>query len=1211
MTNGTINDCSGNFKDPGNNGQYANNSNFTQTICSSIAGQCVSLTFTSFNIESGFDFLYVYDGATATQNLIGVYTGTTLPGTLTSSNGCLTFFFTSDGTVTAPGWVATISCGPCNSSQGYVMSGTPIVACNGTFYDPGGSGDYPNGVTYTQTICSGTAGQCVSLFFSQFDIESGYDFLTIYDGPSTASTLIGTYTGTTSPGSVTATSGCITLVFTSDFIFEYPGWVASISCGTCGGGGGGNCGCPAGGTPPVNDNCSGAINLGPLPTPAACPSGAGGAVTFQGTNNCATAPANFASQLGCQPAGNQPWPAADVWYQITVTGTELHIMIPGGGMQSPSVALYQGINCNNLIPRGCAIGNAAGLNTTFAPVQPGTYWLQVSGGNLNDQCDFSMTIWNNLDCNGCVLASTLSVNPPPVNGYYQPNTPVTFCFTITNYNQTSFNWLHGVVPTFGAGWNLASLTNVPAANCTADDAGLFWNNAPGVWSWYNSVTSTATGATYGPGFFFEQSQPIGFVDGNPGNSYGDNGSINATNTSVCTWTFCWTITTQPTCNAGADLSIDINTLGDGESGGWASVGCTLDPNSTFNALMQCCLPPSIITSDPTCSQNNGSASALGDGIGPWTYEWFDAGSNLLQTDLAVNGSSSIGNLLAGSYYVIVTDAQGCSTLSNFSLLPSSTLNLSTIQSNISCSGSSNGSINLTVSSLSPPFTYLWSNGITTEDLSNLALGIYTVTVTDATGCTGVVSATITQQLGITLILTPTNVACNGGNSGNITSLVNGGTAPFTYLWSNASTASSISSLSIGTYTLTVTDVNGCTASASSTLTQPPINIVTLESEDITCGRDNGEAAVDNITGGGGPFTYIWNTGETTIQIEDLIPGTYSVTVTNAGGCTSTASVTLGSISFPILSETHINTTCGSANGSIDISVAGGVASFTYLWSGGQTSQDLTFIGAGSYTVTVTDDNGCTATLPITITDAPAQTLTETHTDATCGLSNGTAGVIVSGGTPGYTYLWSTSATTANIAGLSVGNYTVTVTDFNGCTATIAASVSNIGNPVTSTTNTTICVNQLPYTWNANSYAAAGTYSVTLTSAAGCDSVATLNLTVNPNVTSTTNTTICVNQLPYTWNANSYASAGTYNVTMTSAAGCDSVATLNLSVNPNVTSTTNTTICVNQLPYTWNANSYAAAGTYSVTLTSAAGCDSVATLNLTVNQIGRASCRERC
>src|SRR5207248_71030 len=123
---------------------------------------------------------------------------------------------------------------------------------------------------------------------------------------------------------------------------------------------------------------------------------------------------------------------------------------------------------------------------------------------------------------------------------------------------------------------------------------------------------------------------------------------------------------------------------------------------------------------------------------------------------------------------------------------------------------------------------------------------------------------------------------------------------------------------------------------------------------------------------------------------------------------------------------------------------------------------------------------------------------------------------------------------------------------------------------------------------------------TLTSASECDSVATLNLSVNPNVTSITNTAVCPAQLPYSWNGQSYNAAGSYNVTLTSTAGCDSVATLNLSVNPNVTSITNTAVCLSQLPYSWNGQSYTTPRSYDLTLTSASECDSVATLNLSVN-----------
>ena len=174
-----------------------------------------------------------------------------------------------------------------------------------------------------------------------------------------------------------------------------------------------------------------------------------------------------------------------------------------------------------------------------------------------------------------------------------------------------------------------------------------------------------------------------------------------------------------------------------------------------------------------------------------------------------------------------------------------------------------------------------------------------------------------------------------------------------------------------------------------------------------------------------------------------------------------------------------------------------------------------------------------------------------------------------------------------------------LTSVAGCDS--VATLNLTVNPqVTNLTSLTICDDQLSYTWNGLTFNAAGSQSITLTSVAGCDSVANLNLTVNPQVTSTTSLTICDDQLPYTWNGLTFNASGSQSVTLTSVAGCDSVATLNLTVNPQVTSTTSLTICDDQLPYTWNGLTFNATGSQSATLTSVAGCDSVATLNLTVN-----------
>src|SRR4029079_2221639 len=175
---------------------------------------------------------------------------------------------------------------------------------------------------------------------------------------------------------------------------------------------------------------------------------------------------------------------------------------------------------------------------------------------------------------------------------------------------------------------------------------------------------------------------------------------------------------------------------------------------------------------------------------------------------------------------------------------------------------------------------------------------------------------------------------------------------------------------------------------------------------------------------------------------------------------------------------------------------------------------------------------------------------------------------------------------------AAGTYTANLVSAAGCDS-IATLVLAVNPALNSTNNTTICANQLPYTWNGQTITAAGTYTANLVSVGGCDSIATLILTVSPALTSTTNTTICANQLPYTWNGQTIAAAGTYTANLTAVSGCDSIATLILTVNPASSSTTNTTICANQLPYTWNGQTITAAGTYTANLTAVSGCDSIA------------------
>ncbi|MEX1001590.1 MAG: CUB domain-containing protein, partial [Crocinitomicaceae bacterium] len=262
MSGGTINTCSGTFYDSGGSGgNYANSENTTMTFCSDTPGEEIIFDFTSFTVETGWDELTVYDGSTtgAPQLAGSPFNSGNPPGTISSTNGCLTFVFTSDGSVAQAGWEATISCsvpscvdgiqnqtetgidcggpcGPCNDLT--INMGGTVNACSGTFSDSGGSaGNYAASENYTMTICSDNGGE-ISLDFSSFpfEVETSFDFLDIYDGTTTTGTPMYQSVvtgGTTNPGTITSTTGCLTIQFQSDGIVQYQGWTAVIECPTC------------------------------------------------------------------------------------------------------------------------------------------------------------------------------------------------------------------------------------------------------------------------------------------------------------------------------------------------------------------------------------------------------------------------------------------------------------------------------------------------------------------------------------------------------------------------------------------------------------------------------------------------------------------------------------------------------------------------------------------------------------------------------------------------------------------------------------------------------------------------------------------------------------------------------------------------------------------------------------------------------------------
>ena len=295
------------------------------------------------------------------------------------------------------------------------------------------------------------------------------------------------------------------------------------------------------------------------------------------------------------------------------------------------------------------------------------------------------------------------------------------------------------------------------------------------------------------------------------------------------------------------------------------------------------------------------------------------------------------------------------------------MTLSQTHTDASCNGSANGAIDLTVNGGTGPLTYAWSNGATTQDISGLVAASYSVTVTDANGCTANLTVPVGQPAVLALSETHVDLAACGATNGSIDLSVAGGTAPYGYSWTNGATTQDLTGLAAGTYTVTVTDAHACQAFKSVTILAPGAPSLSETHVNVSCqGGSNGSVDL-TVTGGTGPFTYAWSNGATTQDLSGLAAGTYNVTVTDANNCTALLGATVTQPALLTLSETHVNVCTGGSNGSVDLTVAGGTAPYGYAWSNGATSEDLSGLAAGTYNVTVTDAHGCTQGLGVTIT----------------------------------------------------------------------------------------------------------------------------------------------------------------------------------------------------------------------------------------------------
>ncbi|MDW8418003.1 MAG: gliding motility-associated C-terminal domain-containing protein [Chitinophagales bacterium] len=511
---------------------------------------------------------------------------------------------------------------------------------------------------------------------------------------------------------------------------------------------------------------------------------------------------------------------------------------------------------------------------------------------------------------------------------------------------------------------------------------------------------------------------------------------------------------------------------------------------------------------------------------------------------------------------------------------------------------------------------------------------------------GTFTLTITENpnfvFGVTL--NKTDVSCAGGSDGQITAVVQGGTPPFTYTW-NPSTlsGSQVSGLSAGAYSITVTDSKGCQASASTQINVPAPLTVTTTGNPVTCGGACDGSATANPLGGTSPYNYAWNSlpPQQLQTATYLCPGNYIVTVTDNKGCTASATVNVpNTITINIQLDSLKNVRCyGAANGAIYLTSTGGQQPFTFAWSnGGVTTEDNLNLGPGTYTITVTDQIGCTAGATYTITEPPLLTCSVSFTfNPRChNSSDGIVNTVVNGGVQPYSYQWSgpVSPTTPNLNNVPAGNYSVTVSDANGCTITASASltapppfsVSLSQNGVlcygasNGSASVTVSGATPPYTYLWSDFTTSsstnglqgGPFTVWIEDNNGCDTVLTGNITepspIQIQITSTEPQ--CANQgsgqitasvtggtpsYTYSWSGglapvpNPTAGSGNYTLTITDANGCtatgavavntpDPFTVTVIGINPNCigdstgAATVSSTGGVGPFTYSWNNNS---------------------------------------
>ncbi|MBS1637382.1 MAG: choice-of-anchor L domain-containing protein [Bacteroidetes bacterium] len=914
-----------------------------------------------------------------------------------------------------------------------------------------------------------------------------------------------------------------------------------------------------------------ALSLTTTVTPATCPSFNDGMVKLNvsgGTTAYSyawTGPAAFSAStqnISGLISGN---------YSVTVTDgnactkTNVYTVTqPGAIVITYSVSAYPGgnnISCNGYNNGGINSVNVTGGTGayTYAWTGPGTY--TASSANITSLYagNYQLVV---TDAAGCVANKQITLTQPAAI-----TSTVAAGSFIGGYNISCHGAATGQIssgsvggtPAYTYAWNGPSTFTASTQNITGLVAGVYTLTVKDV----NLCAGTQTIALTEPAVLTTSvSSPTvagGFnITCNGAGTGAINLSVSGGNTA---YTYAWsgpsgyTSTTQnPASLVAGNYSITVTDVN----------GCV--SSNTINltqpaVLLASATSPTVAGGyNITCNgQTNGSVSLnVTGGAMAYQFSWTGSGAY-------TSSSQNLANIGAGTYSVIVTDANACTTTTAITLTQPSVLLASATSPtvaggyNITCNGASNGAVNLGINGGTPVYTYAWSgpSGYTStlQNPASLQAGVYYVTATDANACTATTTIVLTEPAAlIANTSSPTynggyHITCNGFNNGAINLSAGGGTPAYTYSWSGPSGYSSNvqnpSGVVAGVYTASVTDLNGCMATSSITLTQPAAMTGSLTTGyynggyNVSCNGSTDGNVTQVISGGTIPYTIIWNNGTTGTDLNNVGAGTYSVIVTDANNCSITQSITLvqpDPLFAAAVSPSYYggyNIKCfGTAGGDINLGVTGGTPVYTYAWNGpssySATTQNISGLLAGTYTATVTDNNGCVASTTLTLTEPAvlnaaisSPTVAGGYNISCSGQNNGSAAASVTGGTPVYQYAWTgpagfTSASAVN-ASLPAGTYSVLVTDTNACTASATVTLTE---PATLTATTILS-------------AYAGGYNVS------CYGVNTgsINLTVSGGTSAYT--FAWFGPLSYTAATQNISglSAGNYSVLITDANNC--------------------------------------------------------------------------